>query len=130
MEIKSEPKLGTLVPWMTTLLRDVLLISVSSYGLRPHSLCIRTNQPRKGERFGWDSFLPQRAMCQYVLLLWKCSVFQSPDAPRLVNCLTCIIRKISGPGAGRRLLNALQGKEATDSVPCLETPLSLNKDHH
>lgn len=35
-----------------------------------------------------------------------------------------------GSQSGWRLPNTLQGKETTDSVPCLETPLSLNKDHH
>lgn len=130
MEIKSELKLGTLAPWMTKLCRAGLLISASRCDPWPRSLCIHINKSREGKLFDLDSFLPQRAKRQYVLLLRMCSDFQSPDAPQLVNCITCILWKISVPRLDGDLPKALQGKETTDSVPCLETPLSLNKDHH
>lgn len=95
MEVKSELKTAT--GWMPKLLRDVPLIPASSCNLWPNSLCLSTNQPRKGKYFKLYCTLPQRAECQRVLLLWMCSAFQSSDASHLINYIMCMVRKMLVP---------------------------------
>lgn len=115
---------------MKKLLRVVLPISVGSCNLWSQSLCISTNKPRKGKRVYLESFLPQRTKCQYILLLRMCSDLQSPDAPQLVNCVTHVIWKISVPRLDGDCLTHCRGWKPLIHVSCLETPVSLNKDHH
>lgn len=95
MEVKSELKTAT--GWMPKLLRDVPLIPASSCNLWPNSLCLSTNQPRKGKYFKLYCTLPQMPECQRVPLLWMCSAFQSSDASHLINCMMCMVWKMLVP---------------------------------
>lgn len=86
MEIKSELKLGTLVSWMTKLLRGMLLISVSNCNVWSFSLCICTNESKKGKHFDLDSFLPGRAKRHFCS--WGC--VQTSSHPMLLSWSTAL----------------------------------------